>query len=58
MPNSMFEVHFILVDFRWGVTIHGLVGDSPGDGGGRLDHYGSYVKSTFSSTGTELANWN
>ena len=35
VPNSKSVVHFILVDFnfRWWVTILGMLGDNPGDCG-------------------------
>ena len=33
MPNSKSVVHFLMVDFGWLVTILGVVGDHPGDGG-------------------------
>ena len=33
MPNFMSVVLFFLVDFGWWVTILGMVGDHPGDGG-------------------------
>ena len=33
MPNSNSVVHYLLVDFGWRVTILGMVGDHPVDGG-------------------------
>ena len=33
VPNSKSVVHFLMVDFGWLVTILGMVGDHPGDGG-------------------------
>ena len=33
MPNSKSVVHFLMVDFGLLVTILGIVGDHPGDGG-------------------------
>ena len=33
VPNLKSVVHFLLVDFEGWVTIIGMVGDHPGDGG-------------------------
>ena len=33
VPNSKSVVHFLMVDFGWLVTILGMVGNHPGDGG-------------------------